>query len=131
MADATRPGVERAFCPQFQHAVELVGRRFSGAIARALLDGPLRFSELERAIPDISARALTQRLRELETEGVLEREVETASPVRVSYVLTEKGRALEEVVTALERWAHDWVPAQPGAAQTSAHVENGGSRTTS
>jgi DNA-binding HxlR family transcriptional regulator len=86
-----------------------VGRRWCGAIARALLDGPLRFSELERAIPEISGRALTQRLRELEAEGVVEREVEPTSPVRVSYALTEKGRALEEVVTSLERWAHDWV----------------------
>jgi DNA-binding HxlR family transcriptional regulator len=119
--------VSRDFCPRFQHAVELVGRRWCGAIARALLDGPLRFSELERAIPEISARALTQRLRELESEGVVERQVETTSPVRVSYALTEKGRALEEVVTGLERWADDWVQ----LTQTSAHVESVGSRTTS
>jgi DNA-binding HxlR family transcriptional regulator len=97
------------FCPKFQQAVELVGRRWCGAIARALLDGPQRFSELERSITDISARALTQRLRELEAEDVVERIVETTSPVRVSYALTEKGRALEEVVTSLERWADRWV----------------------
>ena len=103
--------MSRDFCPRFQQAVELVGRRWCGAIARALLDGPLRFSELERAIPEISARALTQRLRELEAEGVVERVVEASSPVRVSYALSEKGRALEEVVTGLERWADDWVPA--------------------
>jgi DNA-binding HxlR family transcriptional regulator len=119
--------VSRDFCPQFQHAVELVGRRWCGAIARALLDGPLRFSELERAIPDISARALTQRLRELEDEGVVERLVEPSRPVRVQYALTEKGRALEEVVTGLERWADAWV--QP--ARTSAQVAKAGSRTTS
>jgi DNA-binding HxlR family transcriptional regulator len=119
--------VSRDFCPRFQHAVELVGRRWCGAIARALLDGPLRFSELERAIPEISARALTQRLRELEAEDVVERRVEATSPVRVGYALTDKGRALEEVVTGLERWADDWV--QP--TQTSAQVENAGSRTTS
>ncbi len=99
---------DRAFCPYFQEAVELVGRRWCGAIARALLDGPRRFSELERAIPEISARALTQRLRELEAAGVLAREVVPASPVRVSYALTAKGRGLEQVVTALERWANDW-----------------------
>jgi DNA-binding HxlR family transcriptional regulator len=99
----------RDFCPYYQQAVELVGRRFSGAIARTLLDGPGRFSELERSIPDISGRALTQRLRELEEAGLLERTVEPASPVRVSYALTEKGRALEPVVTALEAWAHDWL----------------------
>jgi DNA-binding HxlR family transcriptional regulator len=103
--------MSRDFCPRFQQAVELVGRRWCGAIARALLDGPLRVSELERAIPEISARALTQRLRELEAAGVVERVVEASSPVRVSYALSEKGRALEEVVTGLERWADDWVPA--------------------
>ena len=100
---------DREFCPSFQRAVELVGRRWCGAIARALLDGPRRFSELERELPDISARALTQRLRELEAEGVVLREVEPTSPVRVRYALTEKGRGLEEVVTALERWANRWV----------------------
>ena len=101
--------VDREFCPYFQQAVELIGRRFSGAITRALLDGGLRFSELERAIPDISGRALTLRLRELEAEGIVTRVVEPASPVRVRYELTEKGRALDDAIAALEAWAHDWV----------------------
>jgi DNA-binding HxlR family transcriptional regulator len=97
------------FCDHFQHAVELIGRRWCGAITRALMDGPLRFSELERAIPDISARALTQRLRELEAEGIVVREVAAGRPVRVTYALTEKGRALDPAVAALERWAEQWV----------------------
>ena len=100
---------EQEFCPYFQQAVELVGRRWSGAITRALLPGPLRFSELERALPGVTGRALTGRLRELEAEGVLLREVEASSPVRVRYALTDKGRALEEVVEGVERWAHDWL----------------------
>ena len=100
---------EQEFCPYFQQAVELVGRRWSGAITRALLPGPLRFSELERALPGVTGRALTARLRELEAQGVLAREVEASSPVRVRYALTDKGRALEEVVTGVERWAHDWL----------------------
>ena len=100
---------DSAFCPYFQQAVELVGRRWSGAIARALLPGPLRFSELERALPGVTGRALTARLREFEAEGVLVREVEPSSPVRVRYALTPKGRALEEVVAGVERWAHDWL----------------------
>jgi DNA-binding HxlR family transcriptional regulator len=101
--------VDGAFCPYFQQAVELIGRRYSGAITRTLLAGPFRFSELERSIPGISARALTLRLRELEYAGVVAREVEPDSPVRVTYALTEKGRALDEVLAALERWAHDWL----------------------
>ncbi|HSK16281.1 MAG TPA: helix-turn-helix domain-containing protein [Gaiellaceae bacterium] len=99
---------EREFCARFQRAVELIGRRWCGSIARALLDGPRYFAELERAIPEISGRALSQRLKELEAEGVLARTVEPGSPVRVRYALTEKGRALEGVVAAVERWAHDW-----------------------
>jgi DNA-binding HxlR family transcriptional regulator len=101
--------VSAEFCPYFQDAVELIGRRWCGPIARSLLGGPLRFSELERTLPGISARALTQRLRELEEAGVLARLVEPASPVRVSYELTSKGRALEQVVEAIETWAHTWL----------------------
>jgi len=108
--------LDLSFCPTFQRAVELLGRRWTGAIARALLRGPLRFSELARAIPQISDRALSQRLKELEAEGILTRRVETGTPVRVEYVLTEKGEALEQVVRGIEAWAHDW--AEQGDAVT-------------
>ena len=101
-----------SFCPRFQHAVELVGRRWTGAIARALLGGPLRFSELERAIPGISARALTERLRELEREGIVERAVDADGPIRVRYRLTDKGAALDAVIDRLEGWAKEWTDAE-------------------
>jgi DNA-binding HxlR family transcriptional regulator len=101
--------IQAEFCPYFQRAVELLGRRWCGAIARALLGGPRRFSELERAIPDISGRALAQRLRELEGEGILERRVVPSIPVRVTYELTEKGRALDVVMDHLESWANEWL----------------------
>lgn len=112
------PAPERApdFCPYFQEAAELVGRRWCGAIVRALLDGPLRFSELERALPSVSARALAQRLRELEEAGVVGRLVDAGPPVRVSYELTAKGRDLEPVVARIEEWAHAWL-----APPTHAH----------
>ena len=101
--------VRSDFCPYFQEAAELVGRRWCGAIVRGLLDGPLRFSELERAVPSVSARALAQRLRELESAGVVARRVDPGPPVRVSYELTAKGRDLEAVVVRLEEWAHAWL----------------------
>jgi DNA-binding HxlR family transcriptional regulator len=113
---------EREFCATFQRAVELIGRRWCGSIARALLDGPRYFAELERAIPHISGRALSQRLKELEAEGVLVRSVEAGSPVRVRYALTEKGRALEDVVSAVERWAHDWADEAGERGRAAAHV---------
>lgn len=101
--------VRADFCPYFQEAAELVGRRWCGAIVRGLLGGPLRFSELERSVQSVSARALAQRLRELEQAGVVARRVAPGPPVRVSYELTARGRELEPVVTELERWAHAWL----------------------
>ena len=101
-----------SFCPRYHHAVELVGRRWTGAVIRVLLNGRARYHELRAAIPDISDRMLSERLRELELEGVIERVVVPETPVRVEYELTEKGRALEPVVRAIAKWAERWVPAE-------------------
>jgi DNA-binding HxlR family transcriptional regulator len=98
-----------SFCPHFRKAIELVGRRWSGTILRGLLDRPLRFSEISARIPEISDRSLSLRLKELESEDVLLRVVEATQPVSVRYELTEKGRALEVAIAAIERWAHDWM----------------------
>lgn len=97
------------FCPYFQQAVELIGRRWTGAVLRALMEGTLRFSQVERAVPKISARALALRLRELEAAGLVRRGVDPGAPVRVTYALTRKGRALGGVIERLERWAHVWL----------------------
>lgn len=99
------------FCPRYLHAVELVGRRWTGAILRTLLPGPARFGVIRETIPDISDRMLSERLRELESEGVVTRSVIPESPVRVEYALTEKGRALENAIVAIAQWAEQWVPA--------------------
>lgn len=96
-------------CPRFHRAVELIGRRWTGAIVRVLLPGPLRFNELQAAIPGISDRLLTERLRELESEGIVSREVAAGSPVRVSYALTCCGHELREPLDALGRWAERWI----------------------
>jgi DNA-binding HxlR family transcriptional regulator len=114
------------FCPYFQQAAELIGRRWTGAVLRALLAGPLRFSQIERAVRKISARALAQRLRELEATGLVVRRVDTGIPVRVSYRLTEKGKALEDVVARIERWAHDWLA--PRGISPHAPTAEGGDR---
>src|SRR6059058_3193870 len=88
-------GLQRALCGRFHAAVELVGRRWTGAVIQLLLDGRMRYAELRSAIPEISDRMLSERLRELETEGIVARRVIPETPVRVEYELTEKGRALE------------------------------------
>src|SRR4051812_23798036 len=97
------------FCPRFHHAVELIGRRWSGAILNAMMPGPQCFNELLGVVPGLSDRLLTERLRELEAEGLIHRHVMPGPPVRVSYELTESGRDLEPVVRALTRWAERWV----------------------
>jgi DNA-binding HxlR family transcriptional regulator len=112
-------GARNSFCPHFRKAIELVGKRWSGTILRALLDGPRRFSGIAAHIPEISDRSLSLRLKELEHEGLVTRSVEPTQPVSVSYELTEKGRALEAVVAEVERWAHDWVAEPEGAGALS------------
>src|SRR5688572_32361689 len=100
-----------ALCPKFHAAVELIGRRWTGALTRMLLDGRKRYSDLKAAVPDISDRMLSERLKELETEGIVRRIVTPATPVRVEYELTDKGRALDEPLRALEQWASEWTAA--------------------
>ncbi|MBD0320789.1 MAG: helix-turn-helix transcriptional regulator, partial [Gemmatimonadetes bacterium] len=103
-------------CPLFHRAVELVGRRWTGAIIFVLLKGRTRFAGLRAAIPDITDRMLSERLRELEQEGVVERCVIPDTPVKVEYALTEKGRALATAVDALGAWAHEWMDHPAGQA---------------
>ncbi len=98
-------------CPRYHRAIELIGRRWTGAIIRVLLAGPRRFNEILVRIPGISDRLLTERLRELEASEIVAREVETASPVRVTYALTEMGRALDAPLTEIGHWAERWLSA--------------------
>jgi DNA-binding HxlR family transcriptional regulator len=95
-------------CPHFHAAIELIGKRWTGAIVCALTEGPMRFGELVKAVPGVSDRLLSQRLRELETEGLVAREVEPGSPVRVTYSLTERGVGLRPAIAELQAWARRW-----------------------
>jgi DNA-binding HxlR family transcriptional regulator len=97
------------FCPRFQYAIELIGRRWVGAIVRVLVAGPARFNEILAAIPGLSDRLLTERLRELEREGVVSRTVSSDRPVRVTYELTECGRSLDAAIAEIAQWSERWV----------------------
>jgi len=109
------------FCPRFHRAIELVGRRWTGAIIRILLSGPRRFNEIAAGVPGLSDRLLTERLRELECQGVLRRVVDTGSPIRVAYELTEAGTELDATIRALSSWAERWVELpQTGEAEKGA-----------
>ncbi len=97
-----------ALCTPFHHAIELIGRRWTGAIISLLLQTRCRFATLRDAIPEITDRMLSERLQELESEGIVERTVIPETPVRVEYSLTKKGRALAAAVEAISDWAHKW-----------------------
>jgi DNA-binding HxlR family transcriptional regulator len=103
--------VERpACCPKYHQAVELIGRRWTGAIVSVLLRRPaLRFGEIAEAVPELSDRLLSERMKELERHGVVVRTVRPGRPARVEYELTEMGRALAPAVRELERWARRWL----------------------
>lgn len=104
-----------SFCPKYQQAVELIGKRWSGGILRALLLGATRFTELRDSIPELSDRMLNERLIEFEREGLAVREVTQGRPVSVTYRLTAKGRALESVISALSAWAGEWIEVDQAA----------------
>lgn len=99
-------------CPKFHAAIELVGRRWSGAIICALIEGEQRYADLSRAVPGVSDRLLSARLRELEAEALVERRVEAGTPVKVSYALTAKGAALEPAIRELQGWAARWAESE-------------------
>ena len=99
-------------CPFYHEAVELVGRRWTGAILRVLMDRPMRFSEVGQAVPELSDRLLSARMKELEARGIVRRTVHAGPPVRVEYSLSEMGRELGPTLTQLEEWAQRWLSRQ-------------------
>jgi len=97
-------------CPRYEHAAQLLGKRWTGLLLDVLLERPRRFCELTALVEGLSDRVLSDRVRELETEGVVQRVVYPQIPVRVEYQLTEKGRALKPVIDAIHTWAQQWIP---------------------
>ncbi len=73
------------------------------------MDGPLRFSEIAQAVPELSDRLLSERMKELEARGIVERTVLPGPPVRVEYSLSRMGRELQPALSELERWARRWL----------------------
>src|SRR3982074_1765531 len=112
MADVASGVVEHD--ARFQRAIELIGKRWTGAVVKTLMAKPARFNQLLAGIPGISDRVLTERLRELEQEGMVERLVDPGPPVRVSYRLTSRGRALQPVLAAVAEGAESWLATPAG-----------------
>lgn len=97
-------------CPKYEAAVALLGKKWTGLLLRVLLSGPKRFSDFRHQIPELSDRLLSERLKELEEAGIVERCVLDTKPVAVEYRLTEAGRGLQPVVEAIQAWAERWMP---------------------
>jgi len=106
MDDVARGG---PCCPFYHEAIELVGRRWTGAILAVLMDRPMRFSEVGQAVPELSDRLLSARMKELEARGIVQRTVYSGPPVRVEYSLSEMGRELGPTLSQLQEWAQRWL----------------------
>lgn len=96
-------------CPKFEDAFELLGKRWTGLIIRTLLNEQKRFSDISASIPNMSARMLTERFKELEHNGIVTRTVYPETPVRIEYELTDKGRDLSKAMDEIQDWAEKWI----------------------
>src|SRR5690349_20155231 len=109
-ATAEAATAERHCCPRYHEAVELVGKRWTGAILYVLLQGGrMRFTEIANSIEDLSDRLLSERMKELEARGIVERHVSNTTPTKVCYELTSKGRELAPALAELKTWADRWL----------------------
>lgn len=96
-------------CPRFENAFSFLGKRWNGLIIQTLMSGPKRFKDISGLIPSMSDKMLSERMKDLEGEGILVRHVYPETPVRIEYELTDKGRALEPVMKQIQSWAESWV----------------------
>lgn len=99
---------ESSLCPKFFKAAEILSKRWNALIINQLLSGPQRFCSINSSLP-ISGRLLSQRLKELENEGIVSREVYPEVPVRVEYELTTKGLALKKTFEEINHWSQEWI----------------------
>lgn len=95
-------------CPRYWRAIDVLGKRWTCLIVCVLMKGPRRFAQIAAAIDGLSEKMLSERLKELEAEGIIRRQVYPDAPVRVEYALTPKGHDLERVVSAIQEWADRW-----------------------
>jgi DNA-binding HxlR family transcriptional regulator len=119
MAHNARASSPSPVCSRFHRAVELIGSRWTGAIIQTLLQGKTRYAFIKAAIPDITDRMLSERLRSLEAEDLLTRKVVPESPVRVEYELTTKGRSLHDALREISDWAERWIPLAANESRSS------------
>lgn len=101
--------LKAAMCPRFESAFSILGKRWNGLIIQSLMTGPKRFRDISSLIPSMSDKMLSERMKDLENEGILIRHVYPETPVRIEYELTDKGRALRPVMEQVQLWAEKWI----------------------
>jgi DNA-binding HxlR family transcriptional regulator len=100
--------MEKTICPRFEKAMGLLSQRWTGLIIYQLLPGPQRFCNIESSV-GVSGRVLSERLKDLESEGIVKREVFPETPVRIVYSLTDKGLSLAPLMKEVEKWSQNWL----------------------
>ncbi|QDH22965.1 winged helix-turn-helix transcriptional regulator [Saccharibacillus brassicae] len=95
-------------CPRFERGMQILSQRWNGLIIYRLLSGPQRFCNIQSAFP-VSGRLLSERLKDLEKEGIVLRHVYPETPVRIEYELTDKGRALQSTIQCIQGWSDEWI----------------------
>ncbi|WP_020620330.1 winged helix-turn-helix transcriptional regulator [Paenibacillus daejeonensis] len=96
-------------CPRFERAVEILSKRWTTLIVYQLLEGPQRFVAIENSLTNLSSKVLSERLKELEEEGIIERTVYPEKPVRIEYALTSKGQELAPLMEQISEWSTKWI----------------------
>jgi DNA-binding HxlR family transcriptional regulator len=86
--------------------LKIVGSKWTMLLLHNIFDGKKRFGELQRSLPGISPKTLSQRLRDLERDGIITKKVYAEVPLHVEYSLTEKGKSLRGVFRSLENWGN-------------------------
>lgn len=110
-------------CAHVHGILQRIGDKWTVLVVMSLSKGALRFSEIRRAIPDVSQRMLTLTLRGLERDGLVTRTVTPSVPPRVDYELTSLGHSLKEPINALGQWAVGNRPAIEKARRTFDEAE--------
>ncbi len=96
-------------CCSVAATAEIIGAKWTALLLHDLSEGARRFSELEHSCTGISPRTLSERLRVLESEAIVERHSYAESPPRVEYELTAKGKALLPIIDAMREFGHEWL----------------------
>src|SRR5688572_4895807 len=104
-------------CPRFEKAMEILSKRWTAMIVFQMLSGPQRFVCVERSLPNLSGKVLSERLKELEAEGIIQRDVYPETPVRIEYKLTEKGYALAPLFENIQNWSSNWIQLSEAASK--------------